>query len=48
MSGTPNQHNFMHIGLVNLGVAQDLLDRLKGAMERSWKSSSKRAQVREV
>jgi hypothetical protein len=38
----------MDVGLVNLGVAEDLLNKVKSAIEQILAKLSKRARVREV
>ena len=47
-SGTADQYDFMDIQLVDLGVAEVLLNRSRVLRNRSWQSSSKRARVRDV
>jgi len=45
---TTDQDDFMDVGLVNLGVAEDLLNKVKSAIEQILAKLSKRARVREV
>jgi hypothetical protein len=45
--GSTDENEFIHAGLVVLGVTENLLTRVSESRKRSWQSSSKRARVKE-
>ena len=47
-SGTTDKDDFVNIGLVDLGIMQDLSTGSRVPQKRYWQSSSNRAQVMEV